>query len=541
MMLSVAGIYSRKSLFTGKGESVKNQIDACMAYAASKGWNTIVYFDEGFSGQNKNRPGFQNLLRDIDQGKIQHVIFYKLDRISRRMLDILEFIEKMNGKGIDFISITENFDTTTPLGRAMVHIAATFAQLEREMLQQRVKDNMIQLAKTGRWLGGIPPTGYMSKAVRYKDSHGKQKTKHVLEGIPDELKIIQKIYSHYLKEKSLSQVEKYLLLQGIRTKNDVRFQKQTIRSILGNPVYVKADSRVYAYFKNLHANIPSPQEAFDGIRGLLTYNKNKRAVDRQAEADSEHWIVAVGDHEGIIEASDWLTVQVMLKNNSKAGVPWKKSNTALLSGLLRCKYCLAPMIIKYGQKNKKTGQRFYYYVCQQKDLSGGLHCKNKNIRGDILDQTVLTSLIEIIPDPDKVSKMLDIVEKKYFRNRNITTSLKENQTKQIERNRKKIRQLLSKLEKNIPNAVAKHISERIEELDREIGILEKEMENQYMDKQEANFELSPIVLENVKEGFSDIYHVVNCLEGLDEKRKFLESVIDQIFWGDGSVEILLKK
>lgn len=137
IILSVAGIYSRKSLFTGKGESVKNQIDACQEYASMKGWDTLVYFDEGFSGQNRNRPGFQQLLQDIDQGKIQHVIFYKLDRISRRMLDILEFIEKMNSKGIDFISITENFDTTTPLGRAMVHIAATFAQLEREMLQQR--------------------------------------------------------------------------------------------------------------------------------------------------------------------------------------------------------------------------------------------------------------------------------------------------------------------------------------------------------------------------------------------------------------------
>ncbi|WP_169833041.1 recombinase family protein [Geosporobacter ferrireducens] len=540
--MSIAGIYSRKSLFTGKGESVKNQIDACMEYAASKGWDTVVYFDEGFSGQNKNRPGFQKLLKDIDQGKIQHVIFYKLDRISRKMLDIMEFIEKTNGKGIDFISITENFDTTTPLGRAMVHIAATFAQLEREMLQQRVKDNMIQLAKTGRWLGGITPTGYASKDVRYKDDHGKVKTKYILEGIPEELEIIEKIYSYYLKEKSLSQVEKYLLIQGIRTKNDARFQKQTIRSILTNPVYVKADSRVYVYFKDLHADIASPLEAFDGIRGLLTYNKNKKIVRKEAGTNNpEHWIVAVGDHEGIIAASDWLTVQALLKDSSKPGIPWKKSSTALLSGLLRCKYCLSPMIIKYGQKSKKTGVRFYYYVCQQKELSGGFHCNNKNIRGDILDQMVLDSLTQIAPAPDKVSKVLDVTGKKYLKNRNTATPLEETQVKQIEKNRKKIRQLLFKLEKSISNAAAKHVSERIEELDREIIALEKELENRYIHKQIDKFELSPATLKDIKESFSDIHHVVNSLEALDEKREFAESVIEKIFWENGSIEIILKK
>ena len=125
--MTVAAIYGRKSLFTGKGESIKNQIDACREYAEKRNWNTIEYFDEGFSGKDTDRPGFQSLLKDIEQKKIDHVIFYKLDRISRKMLDILEFIEKTNGFGVGFVSITESFDTTTPLGRAMVHIAATFA------------------------------------------------------------------------------------------------------------------------------------------------------------------------------------------------------------------------------------------------------------------------------------------------------------------------------------------------------------------------------------------------------------------------------
>ncbi|SHI53866.1 Site-specific DNA recombinase [Geosporobacter subterraneus DSM 17957] len=540
--MSVAGIYSRKSLFTGKGESVKNQIDACQEYAAMKGWDSLVYFDEGFSGQNQNRPGFQQLLQDIDQGKIQHVIFYKLDRISRRMLDILEFIEKMNSKGIDFISITENFDTTTPLGRAMVHIAATFAQLEREMLQQRVRDNMIQLAKTGRWLGGIAPTGYTSKEMRFRDHQGKEKRKYILEGIPEELAVIEKIYTHYLKKKSLSQVEKYLLAQGFQTKNGGAFQKQTIRSILMNPVYVKADPRIFDYFRVLQSDIASPIEAFDGIHGLLTYNKNRKSGIKGTEpCDPEHWIVTVGDHNGIIDASDWIAVQKQISKNSKPGVPWKKSSHALLSGLLRCKYCGGPMIIRYGQKDKKNGHRFYYYVCQQKDLTGGAGCSNRNIRGDLLDQTVLETLVSLAPQPSQVKKILEKVESKFLNSKRNIISSNEDLNKQIHRNRKRIQQLLSKLERNIPDAAAKHIGERIEELDHHISELEKKMEHRKIVEQHPSMDLSPAILKGIRENVASIGHVVNSMESVEEKRRFVEGTVERILYHEGAVEIHLKK
>ncbi|MEW9121327.1 MAG: recombinase family protein [Thermotaleaceae bacterium] len=532
--MSVAGIYSRKSLFTGKGESIKNQIESCQQYANSKNWETCIYYDEGFSGQNKNRPGFQKLLKDIDQGNIQHVIFYKLDRISRRMLDILEFIENTNSKGIDFISITENFDTTSPLGRAMVHIAATFAQLEREMLQQRVKDNMLQLAKTGRWLGGVTPTGFCSKMIRYNNMQGKEKTMHVLEEIPEEIQIIKTIYNEYLRHQSLSQVEKSLLQMGILTKNGVNFQKQTIKNILSNPVYVKADPHVYSYFNDLNVDIANSVEDFDGIHGLLSYNKNKNQGEKGNKLRSpENWIIAVSKHQGLINGEQWCYVQHLLSKNNKKGSIWKKSENALLSGFLRCKHCNSPMIIKYGQLNKKTKKRFYYYVCQRKDFSKGIQCSNKNIRGDLLDNAILTAILKMAPEPKEIYAKLNYIEDSLLVGPKSQFGLEKDSKKKIESNEKKIEQLISKLEKNLPSTTTKRIGQRISELDKENALLKSSIDTQLT---------IPLVqslnLEIVRSKISNLPFLIENIDDIQMKRTILAKFVYRVLWQEGIAEII---
>ena len=151
----VIAIYSRKSRFTGKGESVGNQVELCRsyirsAYGDSCADSAVVYEDEGFSGGNLNRPGFKQMMKAAR-------------------------IEELNRLGIDFISIRESFDTSSPMGRAMMYIASVFSQLERETIAERIRDNMHELAKTGRWLGGTTPTGYTSEAVKTVTVDGKSK------------------------------------------------------------------------------------------------------------------------------------------------------------------------------------------------------------------------------------------------------------------------------------------------------------------------------------------------------------------------------
>ena len=174
----IIAIYSRKSKFTGKGESIGNQVELCKEYvrvhygdaAVDK---VVVYEDEGFSGGNLNRPDFKKMMDAAKKRKFKAIIVYRLDRISRNISDFASLIEELARLDISFVSIKEQFDTSTPMVRAMMYIASVFSQLERETIAERIRDNMHKLSKAGRWLGRTTPTGYESEAVTNVTIDGK--------------------------------------------------------------------------------------------------------------------------------------------------------------------------------------------------------------------------------------------------------------------------------------------------------------------------------------------------------------------------------
>ena len=135
--------------------------------------SVLVYEDEGFSGGNLERPQFKKMMNDAKAGKLSAIIVYRLDRISRNIGDFASLIEELNDLRISFVSIKEQFDTSSPMGRAMMYIASVFSQLERETIAERIRDNMHELSKTGRWLGGTTPTGYSSEQVQKVAVDGK--------------------------------------------------------------------------------------------------------------------------------------------------------------------------------------------------------------------------------------------------------------------------------------------------------------------------------------------------------------------------------
>ena len=170
-------IYSRKSKFTGKGESIENQIELCRQYIAmhfgeDASENVLVYEDEGFSGGNLARPQFKKMMKDSQKIAFAAIVVYRFDRISRNIGDFAKLIEDLGDRNIDFISIREQFDTSSPMGRAMMYIASVFSQLERETIAERIRDNMHELSKTGRWLGGTTPTGYASESLQAQTHPG---------------------------------------------------------------------------------------------------------------------------------------------------------------------------------------------------------------------------------------------------------------------------------------------------------------------------------------------------------------------------------
>lgn len=532
-----AGIYARKSLFTGKGESVQNQINMGIEYCNAKGWRYEIYTDEGYSGKDTDRPDFQRMCQDIEKGKLNNVIFYRLDRISRRILDICEFIESLDRTNVGFISLTESFDTTSPMGRAMVHIAATFAQLEREMLAQRVKDNMMQLAKTGRWLGGVTPTGYRSKKIEHLAENLKKKTMFILEEIPDELELVKKIYNKYLEVQSLSQLEKAFIIDGVTTKNNKAFQKMTLRAILTNPVYIKADALAYEYFSNKGIQIANPIDDFDGKHGVLTYNKNieKKGRTNQKRQESE-WIMAVSKHKGIIDSAKWIQVQTLLNTNSNKAPRVGTSSTALLSGLLRCGQCGSFMRVKYGQVKKDTGKRISYYVCNNKAIAGSCRCGNSNIKTSELEAYVEKKLFEITTNNEFIDESLTAKEK------NSANELKQVSEKQhlmkntIQENEKKIENLLDQLEgESKGSPISLRIKKRIEALEEENNELKDKLLSASKNIEEINSDSVGIELfRNAVKNFRALYHETDDIE---MKRNLIRPLVQRITWDDGKVAI----
>lgn len=301
-------IYSRKSKLTGKGDSIGNQIQMCKDYIENLNKNKeieySIYEDEGFSGKNTNRPEFQNLLNDIKKEKFDILICYRLDRISRNVADFSNTLDELQSYGVDFVSIREHFDTTSPIGRAMIYIASVFAQLERETIAERVRDNMIELAKNGQWLGGSPPLGYNRKRESCFDENGNEKSISFLVQEPEEVNLVKTIFETYLNQGSIHQTEKYLMKNNIVHPSGKFFALTTIHKVLKNPLYVKSSDDILKYLENDGINIYGTP---DGIHGILQYNRTSIIIRDGKKSnpykDKSEWIAAVSKRcKGFIES-----------------------------------------------------------------------------------------------------------------------------------------------------------------------------------------------------------------------------------------------
>lgn len=246
-------IYSRKSKYTDMGDSVGNQIELAMEYIKLHfplnlyEVETIIYEDEGFSGKSFDRPQFKKFLEEEKRNPYNLLICYRLDRISRNIADFSSLINELNSLNTSFVSIKEQFDTKTPMGRAMMYIASVFAQLEREVIAERISDNLLELSKTGTWLGGDAPLGYSTErhkkvSVCEETNSGlttknKNATKLILN--EKEIPIVKLIFSKYHELKSLTKLETYLMNENIKTRKGAYYSMFALKWILTNPVYAR--------------------------------------------------------------------------------------------------------------------------------------------------------------------------------------------------------------------------------------------------------------------------------------------------------------
>ena len=538
-----AAIYSRKSKFTGKGESVENQIQLCkehgMKYLGLAEGDFVIYEDEGFSGGNTKRPQFQKLIKDAKTKKFDILICYRLDRISRNVSDFSQLIKDLNKYNVNFISIREQFDTTTPMGRAMMYIASVFSQLERETIAERIKDNMMQLAKTGRWLGGITPTGYKSEAVTTIDPSGKERKMFKLTPVPEEINLVKLIYDKYVSLKSITKVEKYLIENNISTKNGLDFHRYSIRFILSNPVYAIADKVLYDYLIENSYDVCSDEEEFNGINGLTGYNKTKQDKESYSDRyrDSSEWIIAVGMHSGIITSAEWIEVQELLTKNKSKAYRKVKSSQSLLSGILRCSHCGSYMRPKSMQRTNPDGDQVFYYMCEMKEKSRKSRCDIANINGNTLDNSVLNELKHLAA---KNSPVFDEI----FDKKNLVETTKGTLQLEIDAFQTKMTELDMSIQ-NLVAAVAKGqkdevlaiIFNNIEEFTKEKESIKNRLSE--LQNVEKVVEFNGMNLELVAQSLGNLNDSAWDLMDVDNKRRMIKSVVDKIIWDGKKLDMML--
>ncbi|MBU3176307.1 recombinase family protein [Clostridium estertheticum] len=389
-------IYSRKSKFTGKGDSIENQIEMCKEYITrnfGKDVEYIIYEDEGFSGSTLNRPKFLKLMQDIKSKKINVLACYRLDRISRNVADFSSTLEILNSFNVDFISISEQFDTSNPMGKAMIYISSVFAQLERETIAERVKDNMLEIAKNGKWTGGRIPLGFISKKIKYADEMGLQREITTLIINEPEMKFVKFLYGKYLELGSLHKLECYITENNLKSRNNILFEKSTLKIILQNPVYVKANDLIIEYLKTTDWIVYGDA---DNIHSLLTYNKSQQSMVNgkyvKTLKNKGERLASVSNIKGAIEPDLWLQVQNQFEANKDKFPRLGKTNNALLTGKLKCGVCNEYMLVQHGRISKITGNKLFYYMCSLKRKSHKKCCNNSNANAADLESLVLFSL-----------------------------------------------------------------------------------------------------------------------------------------------------
>jgi site-specific DNA recombinase len=270
-------VYTRKSSEEGLDQefnSLDAQRESCEAYITSQkaeGWLLVPdrYDDGGFSGGSLERPALKRLLADIEAKKVDIVVVYKIDRLSRSLMDFARLVEVFDRNEVTFVSVTQSFNTTTSMGRLTLNILLSFAQFEREVIGERIRDKVEASRKRGMWMGGWTPLGYdvVERKLIVNDK---------------EAELVRAIYSHFAKGKSGTRLVQELATEGLRNKQGKQIDKSYLYKILNNRVYLGEAVHKGTSYRGEHQAIVS-QELWDAVRSVLKESPHKRRGNSRAQ------------------------------------------------------------------------------------------------------------------------------------------------------------------------------------------------------------------------------------------------------------------
>ncbi|MDP4552064.1 recombinase family protein [Alkalihalobacillus macyae] len=336
------------------GLSLHEQQERLESYCRAMGWeNPIqVYVEKAISAKNTDRPKLKNLMKAVKNNEISKVLVTKLDRISRKLLDLLNLIDTFYEYKVDFVSISESFDTNTPSGRLTMQVLGAVAEFERESIRERVFETMHYAARQGKWMTQSP-YGYQ---LHHKE----------LVVFEPEAKVVKLIFDEYFnKGMGYQAIAKKLNFEEIPSKFNKGWSTQTIKLLLSNPVY----------------------------KGTLVWNRSDSTKEKRTSKDDGEWITVEKAHDPIIDKKTWDAVQNRMKERQIA--PRAKSSPHLLGGLLKCGKCEASMIIGWsGSKNN----RYRVYRCSTSKNKGT--CSMKQFRADDVESWFKQGLVTLFQSVD---------------------------------------------------------------------------------------------------------------------------------------------
>lgn len=501
-------LYGRQSVDKKDSISIESQLEFCRY--ETHGNQYREYKDKGYSGKNTDRPDFIRMMRDIRAGLVSRVIVYKLDRISRSILDFATMMETFQRYGVEFVSSTEKFDTSTPIGRAMLNICIVFAQLERETIQRRVADAYHSRAMKGFLMGGASPYGYRRVPCVINGIKTSQ-----YEEVPEEMEQVELIYRLYVDSTqpdgrlySSYGILGYLNEHGIKPLRRKYWNASAIASILANPVYAKADLALYEFFKAHGAEIINPIEMWQGNNGCYLHRNSPDA--KGTKRNYQGHSVVLAPHIGRIPSDVWIRARMRAMNH-RIRATSKGAKSSWLVGKVKCANCNHAMMISSAAGKKR------YMQCSYRNSTRGVACSGPGctVYADKVEEHVFRQMKErlsafmSLESPELPASNPKIIQNKI----------------RLQEIDDEISALVDKVA-SANDVLMGLINQKVEELDAERRTLS--MENVSIDSLQSS-EVSKTIFDHIASWEST---------STEERERVVDVLIDKIMLADGKLDIV---
>ncbi|MEB3103042.1 recombinase family protein [Ferviditalea candida] len=347
-----------------KGNSLLEQKERLEAYCKAMGWNRPMFFeDDGFSAKDMRRPDAQKMIERVKNNEFEIVLTSKLDRMSRNLLDMLQFVKLLEEHNCSYVSASEGFDTSTAVGRMVLQLLAAFAEFERERISERVKDNMMSLARNTDKAITLPCYGYDIVEGKYEiNDIEAQYVKLMFE-------LAEEGHGHRMIAKRLNEA-------GAATKRGKLWDQTNVKRLMRT----------------------------ETIAGIMIYNKRQNKNGKMTMRDKKDWIIKNDNHPAIINHERFDRVQEIFKTRSVAH-KHAENETYLLTGLVKCKYCGKNMKGNTSRHKNKYGEYTYFrYICSS--YVAGYGCKHHAVHRDDLEEQIVERIKMVATSSENQIKMV---------------------------------------------------------------------------------------------------------------------------------------